>query len=268
MTASSSNNIPEEFTEGNTAIISLDEELRNFKLQSFHSESFPNYINDLDNAAMPIQKAFGFVLDSALELERSKQHDEVEILRGCIPAIIELEHQINAQKTVLKDLEQHIRREPMNDIVGAYQKQMTRENAKWQLLSDKKKYKKHPFYTEFRNDVWAENHGDEPVPDSDDNDEDEDLVVGHIRQSTTCPITQTYLENPVTSRICKHTFSKHAIYELIRKNRGRIPCPNAGCGQTITTQILQDDFLAERRVARLRATEASQQQTQDFYNVE
>ena len=51
--------------------------------------------------------------------------------------------------------------------------------------------------------------------------------------------------------------------ELIRKNRGRVQCPNSGCSHFVTTNVLYEDALAERRVARMRASEASQRQTQN-----
>ena len=90
-----------------------------------------------------------------------------------------------------------------SDIVEAYKKEWTRENAKRQLLSDKKKYKKHAYYTDFQHEVWQVNHdANEPIPESDDDeDDDDDIVVGHVTLSTTCPITQSFLENPVSRLI-------------------------------------------------------------------
>ncbi|KAI9490462.1 zinc-finger of the MIZ type in Nse subunit-domain-containing protein [Zychaea mexicana] len=159
----------------------------------------------------------------------------------------------------------------MSDVLDAYQKQWTRENAKYQILSAKKKYKTHDYYQTFRQEVWEVNHRDEQIPDSDDgedDDDDDDIAVNAVKQAVKCPITQTYLENPVTSRVCKHTYSKHAIMELIRKHRGRVACPIPGCRTMLNHQNLQDDTLAERRVARVRATEMSQRQTESFYDVE
>lgn len=42
------------------------------------------------------------------------------------------------------------------------------------------------------------NHPDEPMPE-DDEGEDADIVIGRAKESFKCPITQTWLEEPVTS---------------------------------------------------------------------
>ncbi|KAI7860264.1 zinc-finger of the MIZ type in Nse subunit-domain-containing protein, partial [Circinella umbellata] len=264
MTASSSHAVPDELAEENTTIITLEDELKNFKLQSFNVESIPSFITDLTQALNPLERCFSYSLDAAVELERLNKHEQVKSLQDKIPNVIELEHQLKTQKKILEDIQNRIRREPMNDIVEAYKREWTRENAKRQLLSDKKKYKKHSYYTGFKHEVWQVNHEEnEPMPESDDDDDDDDddVVVGHVTLSTTCPITQSFLENPVTSQTCKHTYSKYAIMELIRKSRGRVQCPNSGCSQLVTANVLVEDGLAERRVARMRASEASQRRT-------
>jgi len=56
-----------------------------------------------------------------------------------------------------------------------------------------------------------------------------------IRQRDTeatlkCPITTMLLVEPMKSKVCKHVFSKAAIFEVIRKsaNQGTVKCPNFG----------------------------------------
>ena len=46
-------------------------------------------------------------------------------------------------------------------------------------------------------------------------------------------------------------------------HHGRVACPVTGCGKIVKMQDLYDDTLAERRVARMRSSMASQRQTQD-----
>ena len=48
-------------------------------------------------------------------------------------------------------------------------------------------------------------------------DEDEDIVLGQVQRSFKCPLTRKYLEDPVTSAVCKHSYSRVAILEHIRK---------------------------------------------------
>ena len=80
MTASSSHAVSDELSEENTTVITLEDELKNFKLQSFHAESIPNFITDLTQALNPLEKCFSYSLDAALELERLNKHDQVRVI--------------------------------------------------------------------------------------------------------------------------------------------------------------------------------------------
>ena len=63
------------------------------------------------------------------------------------------------------------------------------------------------------------------------------------------------------SKLCKHTFSRRAIYSLIARNRGQIECPIPGCTARLTQPIFYDDRLMERKVARALAESGEGTQT-------
>ena len=44
-----------------------------------------------------------------------------------------------------------------------------------------------------------------------------DLVMGQVDKSLKCPITKAFLEDPVTSKVCKHSYSRAAIIAHIRQ---------------------------------------------------
>ncbi len=46
-----------------------------------------------------------------------------------------------------------------------------------------------------------------------------DLVVGQVDRSLKCPLTRVFLEDPVTSRVCKHSYSSAAIRAHIRQQQ-------------------------------------------------
>lgn len=46
--------------------------------------------------------------------------------------------------------------------------------------------------------------------------EESDLVVGQVDKSLKCPLTKAYLEEPVYSKVCKHSYSREAIIAHIR----------------------------------------------------
>lgn len=44
-----------------------------------------------------------------------------------------------------------------------------------------------------------------------------DLVVGQVDKGLKCPLTKAYLEDPVTSKVCRHSYSRAAILSHISK---------------------------------------------------
>lgn len=87
-------------------------------------------------------------------------------------------------------------------------------------MPDKMKYGSSDYMKDFKQSVWVGlfggylksskttvteiiycqdvNHPNEPMPEY-DGDEDTDIVIGRAKESFKCPITQTWLEEPVTS---------------------------------------------------------------------
>ncbi len=52
-----------------------------------------------------------------------------------------------------------------------------------------------------------------------------DLVMGQVDISLKCPITKVFYEDPVTSRTCKHSYSREAILAHISQ---RLVCVVTG----------------------------------------
>jgi E3 SUMO-protein ligase NSE2 len=66
------------------------------------------------------------------------------------------------------------------------------------------------------------------MPPLDPNEED-DIVMGARQVQLRCPLTMDLFEEPVTSKVCKHSFSKKAILQLIQRSPFKsIDCPIAG----------------------------------------
>lgn len=60
---------------------------------------------------------------------------------------------------------------------------------------------------------------DEEDEDEVDMDSQGDLVMGQVDKSLKCPITKAFFEDPATSKVCKHSYSKAAIIAHIRQQR-------------------------------------------------
>ncbi|KAG0072632.1 hypothetical protein BGZ89_004570 [Linnemannia elongata] len=116
-----------------------------------------------------------------------------------------------------------------------------------------------PDLQDFRAKVWEVHHNTSAVPTSsfgnvgeDEDDEDMEIMVtrdGNNLQSLKCPLTTQFLEDPVTSAVCKHSFSSAAIHALIR-SRPRSVCPVHGCNRPIALENLQPNKALARKVAR------------------
>lgn len=62
--------------------------------------------------------------------------------------------------------------------------------------------------------------------------------------------------------VCPHAFSGRAIKELIEQDRGRTPCPVAGCSHHLTLSTIQrDEHLARRVAAHVKRQKEGRTQT-------
>lgn len=93
-----------------------------------------------------------------------------------------------------------------------------------------------PDLQDFRTKVWEFHHSSSTLPTSgfgngeDEDDDDMEIMVtgdGNNVQSLKCPLTTDFLEDPVTSAVCKHSFSNVAIRAMIQ-SRSRSVCPVHG----------------------------------------
>jgi E3 SUMO-protein ligase NSE2 len=66
--------------------------------------------------------------------------------------------------------------------------------------------------------------------DASDHDDD-DIVIARETISYKCPLSMADLADPLTSRVCKHSFEKEAIMDFLRSKRDNenVRCPCTGC---------------------------------------
>lgn len=121
-----------------------------------------------------------------------------------------------------------------------------------QALPESRKYGNARAYVSFRQDIWNVNNKGEDMPNINklfsDYVEDDDVIEEHTRESFKCPLTKRFYENPVTSTVCNHSFSKDAILHIFKNQRSnRIKCPIPACSHFFGPSQLRDNpELAER----------------------
>lgn len=86
---------------------------------------------------------------------------------------------------------------------------------------------------------------DKPLPDPSrwftengsraDQEENEDLVIAEENISINCPLSLGVMEDPYTSKKCRHTFDKKSLISFF--GQGKQPCPQTGCREKVCDDI-------------------------------
>jgi len=91
-------------------------------------------------------------------------------------------------------------------------------------------------------------------------DQDDELAVVNPKSSDKnikCPLALVAMEDPVRSKVCKHSFSRHAIVNHLRSSK-RCPVPGCSNDRTMTTAELEDDPDTATLVRRYKKREELQ----------
>ncbi|KAJ1675761.1 hypothetical protein EV182_000638 [Spiromyces aspiralis] len=115
---------------------------------------------------------------------------------------------------------------PSDDASKEYTDKASRALQAYNESTNTSKYASNEAYRSFREEVWEVNHPDDPLPslfpDDPDNEgeegDGEELVVAAAKISLKCPLTASWLEEPVTNNVCGHNYSKEAVLNHIRSN--------------------------------------------------
>ncbi|KAI8855277.1 hypothetical protein BC829DRAFT_438676 [Chytridium lagenaria] len=119
--------------------------------------------------------------------------------------------------------------------------------------SEKERYNGNPAYVDLCKKIWEVNHTGAFKMDEDEEEDDELAVIGE-QESLICPIMRTLMEEPHTSIICHHSFSK-AIIDLIKSNNGKLECPVAGCRKILRLSDLKFNKALNRKIERHRESQ-------------
>ncbi|KAI8075656.1 zinc-finger of the MIZ type in Nse subunit-domain-containing protein [Thamnidium elegans] len=180
--------------------------------------------------------------------------------------LMDLDNRVRNQTLTMRALADRIMSgEKIKDIMVPYEQVQKSFEDEWN--NNEKRYNASEKYSAFRQNIWNIHHPDEIMPSLDEN-EDDDIVMGSTKISLRCPLTTAWLQDPVTSNLCKHTFSRAAITDLLRQSGGSVPCPIPGCNKRIIPLcLIADDIMAER-VRRARARDEQNASTSQYFDVE
>ncbi|CAG8575621.1 7896_t:CDS:2 [Diversispora eburnea] len=200
-----------------------------------------------------VVRGITFATETAADLEEANEKEEVANLEGIVRKYVDMENNLNIQREAIDELRTRMNAGNKVDLVETFESLHESSFQEYENSTENEKYFQNEYYIEFRQKIWEVNHPDEAMPTLDGNDDD-DIVMGQQKESLFCPITTLLFEEPVTGKVCKHTYSKDAILQLIRRNRNAVVCPVAGCDKHIMEHDLLPNKRIERKVARYRVT--------------
>ncbi|ORZ22876.1 zinc-finger of the MIZ type in Nse subunit-domain-containing protein [Lobosporangium transversale] len=230
---------------------------------------------------------------SLAERDAFSTDPQIHDMEAALHSALELQQQVAAERQALEGLTSILSlggKLPAQDLRRSFEHLLSNE-VKHLQTRRKQALKTSPIpgvvdveLWELRKKVWEVHHGHDPLPTSgalagsaagggyDEDDEDMEIVVTADTsvQSLKCPLTTNFLKDPVTSSLCKHSFSKDAIISLIQGRRGQCMCPVHGCNRVVTMDLLQPNKALARKVARQIAIqeEISQAETGEYTTVE
>ncbi|KAI8384040.1 zinc-finger of the MIZ type in Nse subunit-domain-containing protein [Blakeslea trispora] len=247
--------------------ITLEDIRDNFSLDAKNSAVFSTATNDIGSIQALIQKGQGYIKTAAKEHEEAKRTDKVNAFDERFKRLLDLDNQLQCHKNTMDRLKALvIQGEKVRDIASHYEKEKQAESDR--MASDEsRKYYNNDKYLSFRQLLWTIHHPDEVMPSLVDANEEDDIVMGPSKISLKCPLTTTWFEDPVTSALCHHTFSKSAIFSLF-KHHNAIACPIPGCNRTVQRVSLKPDDLMAERVRRAKEREKKEQKATAFFDVE
>ncbi|KAJ1795751.1 hypothetical protein LPJ59_004168 [Coemansia sp. RSA 2399] len=201
-----------------------------------------------------IEQAVQSCTVAAIDLGYLDEDERVGEVDQALRKLLDAQHELEVERELLSDLATNAN---PDTAIDDYTTDRKRSLQKYSSLSDHRKYGANAKYQNFRQQIWDIKHEGEPMPSlfggaeqgGDEDDDDGDLVIAGARMNYKCPLTASWLTDPVTSKVCKHSFSNTAITDYIRSNGGSYSCPVGGCRHRIRFQDLYADKVLERKVA-------------------
>ncbi|KAJ2757149.1 hypothetical protein H4R27_006449 [Coemansia aciculifera] len=216
-------------------------------------------VNDVHGIKDTITLAIRACTVTALDLEEYGETTSVAEVDQSLRQLLDAQHQLEVEEKLLAKLcsgGEH------KDPEIEYMKGWEKDTKKYATLNEAAKYGSNEDYRKFRQDVWEVKHEGQTMPPlfgAGEEGSDEELTIAGAKSTFKCPITTTWLVDPVTSKTCKHSFSKQAITDYLRAKHGECMCPGGGCSRRIKMADLYADKVLERNTARhLRRLEAEE----------
>ncbi|KAJ1940489.1 hypothetical protein GGF37_003953 [Kickxella alabastrina] len=211
--------------------------------------------SDLSSVSELLDQAIRSCTVTALDLTETDAADKVNELDLTLRQLLDTQHMVRLEQELVG---QTAHAADLESAAPRYTRAWEKEQSAYSEKSNAEKYAASALYREFRQQVWDLKHDGEPMPrlfhagggGEEEEESDEDLVISGAKLTYKCPVSQSWLIDPMTSKLCGHSFSKDAILAYVRSQRGgNAKCPVGGCASIIGPRDLFSDAVLERKVA-------------------
>ncbi|KAJ7147531.1 hypothetical protein C8R43DRAFT_535232 [Mycena crocata] len=191
--------------------------------------------------------------------------------------LLDVQALMTGHSKVLSDIIQSVARG--DDITNAKDKYLSLVddmNAEYDSKTTRQKYMKNDQYVSFKEGIYEVDHPGSAMPpitdfipreDGDESDDDDDVIMGGVTQEYKCPLMMTILEDPLTSSVCKHSFSSVAIKDMFKNKHGAQKCPASGCSKSFTLADCKPDPDLARKVKAFKRRQLRTQEDSDAEEV-
>ncbi|EJC98022.1 uncharacterized protein FOMMEDRAFT_129976, partial [Fomitiporia mediterranea MF3/22] len=211
------------------------------------------------SATLPLVESVAVAMAEAGENKDGEEAlKELEDTETLMRELLDLQAELLAHEDTLNTLSNSIARgEAIDNIQQRYTDGVDNAKESWQNRTTRQKYARDEDYIRFKSSIFEVQHPDQGMPpltdfipsEEGDESDDDDVAVGGVSQVYTCPLSLRVLENPMSSKICKHSFSKDSIVEYYSSNRSlKKKCPAAGCSELQGLSDFVPNLDLERKV--------------------
>ncbi|KAJ6557375.1 hypothetical protein DFH09DRAFT_1262322 [Mycena vulgaris] len=219
----------------------------------------------------------GRVASAMAEVSGEEAQEGLAELDRVMKGLLDVQALMTGHSKVLSDIIQSVARgEDITNAKDKYMQLVDEMNAEYDSKTTRQKYVKSDQYVAFKEAIYEVDHPGHAMPpitdfipreDGDESDDDDDVIMGGVTQEYKCPLMMTLLKDPLTSSVCKHSFSGAAIKDMFKNNRGSQKCPAAGCSKSFTLADCKPDPELARKVKAFERRQARAQVDSDAEEV-
>ncbi|KAI0354964.1 hypothetical protein OH77DRAFT_375203 [Trametes cingulata] len=221
---------------------------------------------------------YGFICEVAASIaeftEGEKGEKALTQVDTLMREMLDTEHELTMHEDVLEGLHQKLaRNEKIEGVTDLYQRTIQEKMDEYRHKTARQKYAKNDHYQKFKQAVYEVQHPDTAMPpltdlipreEGDVSDDEDELQIGGVTQDYKCPLSLTILVDPLTSKLCGHSYSAEAIKDYLGHSRARRKeCPATGCKKQISLADLEPDKELARRAREAARRERAREEDAD-----